>query len=72
MTIAQGMNTDNCNQLYCSVEVAKAGLSGTVKDEQGQGIIDAEVSLEGTGKTSITDVSGVYSFPPLKSQDLFR
>ncbi len=60
-----GMNTDTCNQLYCGVTVAKAGLSGTVKDELGQGIADAEVSLEGTGNQQATGVSGAYSFPPL-------
>ena len=60
-----GMNTDTCNQLYCGVDVAKAGLSGTVKDENGAGIGGAEVSLEGTGNELTTDASGTYAFPIL-------
>jgi len=60
-----GMTTAQCNQLYCGVEVAKAGLSGTVKDQSGQVLESADVSLEGTGIKFTTPSAGTYSFPTL-------
>ena len=60
-----GMNTDTCNQLYCGVDVAKAGLSGTVKDENGAGIGGAGSFVGRTGNELTTDASGTYAFPIL-------
>ena len=60
-----GMSTAKCNQLYCGVVVSKVGLSGAVKDQEGNLLAGVDVSLEGTGLKVTTSSSGAYSFPPL-------
>ncbi|MBT3836274.1 hypothetical protein HOF54_03475, partial [Candidatus Woesearchaeota archaeon] len=64
---SSGMNVDQCNQLYCKVEITQTTLEGSVVDEQGQPIVLAAISLEGKNVQTTTASDGTFTFDKLNA-----
>jgi len=60
-----GMNTDQCNNLYCKVQLEKVELTVLVQDSAALPIPEAQILLQGTTFSGATDNSGKYLFTNL-------
>ena len=53
-----------------SLQADKFKVSGIVKDVTGEPVIGVNVSVQGTGNGSITDLDGKFAIPNVKEKDV--